>query len=99
MTNMPLLSAPLIVLLSQSELADDRAVTLDISLLQIVQKVSSVTDHLLKTAAAVEVLFVGLEVLGQVVDAVGENRDLNLGRSCVAIVKLVSFNDLLFLFL
>ena len=87
-------------LLSQSELADDRAVTLDISLLQVVQKVSSVTDHLLKTAAAVEVLLVGLQVLGQVSDAVGKDRDLNLGRARVSLVGCVLLdNGELFFFL
>ena len=97
---MPLLSTPMIVLLSQSELADDRTVTLDVSLLQIVQKVSSVTDHLLQTAAAVEVLLVGLQVLGQVVDTVGEDRDLNLGRTGVSFVSCVLLNDAeLFFFL
>ena len=90
---MPLLSTPKIVLLSQSELADDRAVTLDISLLQIVQKVSSVTDHLLKTAAAVEILLVGSQVLGQVVDTVGEDCDLNLGRTGVSLVSCVLLNN------
>ena len=83
------LPLPICLLLSQSELADDRAVTLDISLLQIVQKVSSVTDHFLKTAAAVEILFVGSEVLGQVVDTVGEDCDLNLGRTGVSFVGCV----------
>ena len=90
---MPLLSTPMIVLLSQTQLADDRAITLDVNLLQVVQKVSSVTDHLLKTAAAVEVLLVGLQVLGQVSDAVGEDRDLNLGRTRVSLVGCVLLNE------
>ena len=87
-------------LLSQTQLADDRAITLDVNLLQVVQKVSSVTDHLLKTAAAVEVLLVGLQVLGQVCDAVGEDRDLNLGRARVSLVGCVLLNQSeLFVFL
>ena len=97
---MPLLSTPMIVLLSQSQLADDRTVTLDVSLLQIVQKVSSVTDHLLKTAAAVEVLLVDFQVLGQVSDAAGEDRDLNLGRTGVSLVGCVLLDEAeLFFFL
>ena len=87
-------------LLSQAELADDRAVTLDINLLQVVEQVSSVTDHLLQTAAAVEVLLVGLQVRGQVVDASGQNCDLNLGRTGVSFVSCVLLNDAeLFVFL
>ena len=96
---MPLLSTPLIVLLSQSELADDRTVTLDVSLLQVVQKVSSVTDHLLKTAAAVEVVLVCLQVLGQGRDSVGQKCDLNLRRTGVSLVGSVLLdNALLFVF-
>ena len=97
---MPLLSTPMIVLLSQSQLADDRTVTLDVSLLQVVQKVSSVTDHLLKTAAAVEILLVGSQVLGQVSDAAGEDCDLNLGRTGVSFVGCVLLDQAeLFFFL
>ena len=88
------------LLFSESELADDRAVTLDVNLLQVVEQVSSVTDHLLQTAAAVEVLLVGLQVRGQVVDASGQNCDLNLGRTGVSFVGSVLFNQCeLFVFL
>ena len=80
-------------LLSQAELADDRAVTLDVVLLQVVQQTSSVTNHLLQTAAAVEILLVSLEVLGQVSDAVGQDSNLYLGRTCVALVSSVLLDD------
>ena len=58
-------------LLSEVQLCDDRAVTLDVNLLEIAEKISSVADHLLQASAAVEVLGVGLEVLGQVSDSLG----------------------------
>ncbi len=86
-------------LLSQAELADDRAVTLDVVLLQVVQQASSATDHLLQTAAAMEVLLVSLEVLGQVSDAVGQNSNLYLGRTCVALVGSVLLDDVVLEFL
>ncbi len=95
---MPLLSAPMNVLLSQTELADDCTVTLDVYLLQVVEQVSSVTDHLLQTATAVEVLLVGLQVHGQIVDAGGQNRNLNLGRACVSFVGCVLLNESEFFF-
>ena len=86
-------------LLSDVQLLDDRAVTLDIDLLQVCKKISSVTDHLEKSAAAVVVLVVSLEVLGESVDAIGKDRDLNLGRTGVALVGLVLVDDcLLFVF-
>ena len=86
-------------LLSQAELADDRAVTLDVVLLQVVQQTSSLTDHLLETATAVEVLLVDFQVLGQVSDAVGQNSNLYLRRTCVALVSSILRDDVVFEFL
>ena len=88
-----------VALLTQVQLLDDRAVTLDIDLLQVAQKVSSVTNHLQHAAAAVMVLVVGLEVLGQRVDAMGKDRDLNLGGTGVALMGgVLRNNGLLFFF-
>ncbi len=98
MTKLPLLSTPNVCLLSQAKLADDRAVTLDVVLLQVVQQTSSVTNHLLQTAAAVEVLLVSLEVLGQVSDAVGQDSNLYLGGTCVTLVGSVLLDDVEFYF-
>ena len=87
-------------LLSQVELSDDRTVTLDVVLLQVAQKVSSVTNHLLQTSAAVEILGICLEVLGQVCDSGAQDRDLNLGRTGVALVDGIGLDNLLlFVFL
>ena len=85
--------SPLQVLLSQSELADDSTVTLNVCLLEVVEEVSSVTDHLLKSAAAVEVFLVSLEVRGEVVDAGGEESDLYLGGTRIAFVGCVLLNE------
>ena len=88
-----------LTLFAQVQLLDDRAVTLDIVLLKVTEKVSSVTDHLQHAAAAVMVLVVCLEVLGKSVDAMGKDRDLNLGRTGVTLVGSVLLNNgLLFVF-
>ena len=76
-------------LLSDVQLLDDSTVSLDVNLLEVTEEVSSVTYHLKKTTTAVEVLVVVLEVCVEVVDAVCEKRDLNLGRACVAFVCCV----------
>ena len=87
-------------LLSDVQLLDDSSVSLDIGLLEVAKKVSSVTNHLKKSATAVEVLVVVLEVCVEVVDAVCENSDLNLGRACVAFVSSIFLNNsLLYVFL
>ena len=97
---MPLLTLPMMALSSQTELANDGTVTLNIVVLQIVEEVSSVTDHLLQTAAAVEVLLVGLQVRGPVVDAGSQNGNLNFGRTRVALVGGIGLNESeLFVFL
>ena len=57
------------------------------------------TDHFVQTSAAVMVFLVHFEVLGQRVDPVGEDRDLYLGRTRVALVRLILLDKLLFLFL
>ena len=85
-----------ILLLSQTELCNDSTVALDIYLLEITEKVLSVTDHLLKAAAAVCVVVVLFEVFGEVLDSVGQKCDLNFGRTRVALVSLVLVDDLKF---
>jgi len=92
---MPLLSLP-IALSSQTELADDGTVALNIRFLQIVEEVSSVTDHFLKPAAAVEVVFVGFQMFCQVVDPGGENCNLNLRGYGVALMSGVLLDNGLF---
>ena len=51
------------------------------------------TDHLQHAAAAVVVLVVCLEVLGQSIDAMGKDRNLYLGRTGVTLVRSVLSND------
>ena len=82
-------------LLSDVQLLDDSTVSLDIDLLEVAEKISSVTNHLKKAATAVEVLVVVLEVCVEVVDTVCENSDLNLRRACVAFMDSVVRDDLL----
>lgn len=82
-------------LLSQIQLCDDGTVTLDVHLLEVAQEVTAVTDHLQKTPTAVVILHVGSQVLGQGVDAVGQDRDLNLGGACVTLVDGILLDDCL----
>ena len=85
----------LLKLLSETQLLNDSTVARDIGLLKVCEKVSSVAYHLLKSAAAVVVLVVGLEVLGKVLDSVGQKSDLNLRRTCIALVSSVLLNNCL----
>ena len=83
------------LLLSKTKLLNDSSVSFDVYLLEVVEKVSSVTYHLEEAATAVVVLVVALEVLGEVRNSVSKNCDLNLGRSGVTLVGSVLFNNCL----
>ena len=80
-------------LLTDIQFCDNRAVAIDILFHQIIQQASSLTDHLQKTSSGMEVLFVDLQMLGQVVDPFGQDRDLNLGRTGVGLVDPVGIDD------
>ena len=80
--------------LEEIESIDDEKI--DVFFFQIVQKTSAGTDHLQKTAAGVMVLLIDLEVLVEVIDAFGQKRNLNLGRTRIALVQRVLCNNFLF---
>src|SRR5204863_967310 len=54
--------------------------------LEVVEERAALADHLEQAAAAVMVLVIALEVLGEVRDPLGEERDLDLGRAGVGLV-------------
>ena len=78
---------------------DYRTVAFDVVLLEIVEELSSLTDHLLHTSAAVVVLGVLLKVLGKLGNSLGEDSDLYLGRTGVAFVNCEGLDDVLLVFL
>ena len=86
-------------LLSDTELLDDGTIALDVLLHQVVEKVSSVTNHLEKAAAAVMVVSVALQMLVKAVDSRCENSDLNLRAAGVLFVDFVLLNQSLLFFL
>ena len=53
------------------------------------EQTATTTHHHQQTTTAVVVLLVGLEVIGELVDARREERDLHLGRARVGVVQLV----------
>ena len=83
------------LLLSETKLLNDSSVSLNVNLLEVVEEVSSVTNHLKETTAAMIVLVVALEMLGEVSYSVGKDSDLNLGRTCVTLVSCVLFDNCL----
>jgi len=81
-------------LAAQAESLDERAVALDVGVLQVVQQATTLADEQQEATTAVMVVLVLLEVLGQVRDSSGQQGHLNLGGSGVAVVDGVLLDDL-----
>ena len=81
-------------LLTKTQLRNDCTITFDIVLHQVAQQVTTAANHFQQTTAGMMVILVGLQMLGQVVDSSGQNGDLNLGRTGVALMQRVVGNDL-----
>jgi hypothetical protein len=64
--------------------------------LKIIEKLASPTGHLKQAAAGMEVLAVSAQVLGQMIDASGKERDLDFARTGVFIVGFVFGYDFWF---
>ena len=62
-----------------TKLLDENAVTLEVLLLQVVEQTPALTDELHESLPRVMVLGVGLEMLGQVADALAQDCHLHLG--------------------
>src|SRR3954447_23522841 len=69
---------------ADAETLDELAITRLVLGLDVVEQRTALRDHLQEAAAGGGVLAVRLEVLGEVGDALGEDRDLDLGRTGVA---------------
>ena len=80
-------------LLTDAKLGDDGAVALDVVLRHIVQQTAALADHLEQAHTAVIVLLVHLQVLGELIDALGEDGDLDLRGAGVALMGLVLLDD------
>jgi hypothetical protein len=76
-------------LVPESQILHDLAVAVDIRALQVVQQTPALPDHLEKATTTVVILLVGAEVVGQIVDAFGEDCNLNARRPSVRLVCLV----------
>ena len=59
---------------------------------KVSQKFFAAADHVQKTAAGAVIFFVGAEMLSELIDALGENCNLNFGGSGIAF-KTCEFGD------
>ena len=69
----------LLDVVADAELRDEHTVLDDVVLLDVGKKTTTATNDHEQAAAGVEVLRVGLHVLGELADALGRDGNLNLG--------------------
>src|SRR5262245_40606724 len=81
-------------LLADAEGLDHAAIPLQVVPADVVEEPTAAADEHQEAAPGVVVLRVRLEVLGQVVDALAEERDLHLGRSAVGLMLLILLDQL-----
>ena len=73
-------------LVAEPKLLDQSPVAVEICPLHVVEEAATLADHLEQAAATVVVLRMSAEVLGEVVDALAEQGDLESGRTGVGLV-------------
>ena len=79
---------------AQAKLLDQRTVTADVLAGQVLQQTPTAAHEQQQPATAVVVVLVHREVLVQVVDSPGQQRDLDLGRAGVTLIGRVAGDDL-----
>ena len=70
-------------LLADAELADDVAIPIRITSLQVVKKAATLADKHQQTPARAMVFLVRFEMLGELGDSLTQNRNLDLGAARV----------------
>src|SRR5262245_36055801 len=83
----------LLQLFSQTKTIDQVVITVDVTTLQIIKKAAALADQLQQSAARMIVLLVSLEMVGQFIDALRQQRDLDFRRSGVGAMRLVLRNQ------
>src|SRR5687768_10079518 len=78
------------VLLADAQPLDEAPIPVRVLALHVVEEAAPLPDQLQKPAARMMVLRVGLEMLGQVVDPLAQDGDLDFGRARVGTVGLVA---------
>ena len=85
------------MLFLQAELGYDAIVALRTFAGQVVQEGLALRYHLQESSAGMVVFRVGLEVLYELLNLVGKDGNLHLGRAGVALMKLILYDNLFFL--
>ena len=74
--------------MAQLELFRNRLITAHIRILQVIQQPTSLTDHHQQPAARTVIFLVLLQMFGQVIDPLREQRDLHVSRAGILLMQL-----------
>jgi hypothetical protein len=80
-------------LAAQSQTLNELTVASDVDVCEVTQKTTTLTYQQEKTTTRVVVVLVLFEVLGEILDALGKQGNLNLGGSSITGVSCVFFDD------
>jgi hypothetical protein len=80
-------------LLPETQALDQLAVAVVVLAAEVLQEAAPPSDHLQQPTPRMVILRVGLEMLGQVCNAGSQQRDLDLGRSRIGVVRPVLLDD------
>ena len=86
-------------LAAQAKLLDDRLVTFQIRLLEVIKELSPTGCHHQQAATGMEILAVRFQVFRKMSDTGGEQGDLHFTRSGILVVGTVIFDYVLFVYL
>ena len=80
-------------LLAKVQLLQQLGILGKIVLLEVIEQLATAGGHLQEAAAALEILAVRAEMLGQVIDPGGEQRDLDVAGAGVLLVGFILADD------
>ena len=83
-------------LATEMQLLQQLVIFWQVMLFEIIEEFSTAGSHLQKPAARVEIFTMRAQVPGQVIDASGQERDLDFGRAGILIVSFIGGDDLWF---
>ena len=84
-------------LVTEAKISDDLAIAFDIGPLEIVQQATAASYHFQEALTRVVIFCMGAEVVGQIVDVICKDCDLDDGRTRVCAMRAVLFDCRCFL--
>ena len=85
-------------LLTELQFLGNRLITADVGRVEVIQQTPALANHHQQAPAGTVVFLELLQVLGQMIDPLRKQRDLDIGRPCIPFVELEIANRFRFRF-